>query len=157
MYLRQALATMREEKLFSGIYIVGTAMALAFTMVMAVEAITNRTNADFFHIYEYEFVAGRAFTAKEVEAHEEVCVISDRLAERLFGKETDPLGQLVALDKSWGLRVVGVIRGASALTPDSHADVLVPYTLWNTRMGSSPYTGPFDIVATVKDNDSCAL
>ena len=35
-YFRQALAMMREEKLFSGIYIAGTAMALAFTMVMAV-------------------------------------------------------------------------------------------------------------------------
>ena len=36
MYIRQALAMMREEKLFSGIYIAGTTMALAFTMVMAV-------------------------------------------------------------------------------------------------------------------------
>nr|MCR5180566.1 ABC transporter permease [Bacteroidaceae bacterium] len=36
MYLRQALAMMREEKLFSGIYIAGTALAIAFTMVMAV-------------------------------------------------------------------------------------------------------------------------
>jgi putative ABC transport system permease protein len=35
-YFRQALAMMREEKLFSGIYIVGTALAIAFTMVMAV-------------------------------------------------------------------------------------------------------------------------
>ena len=35
-YLRQALAMMREERLFSGIYIVGTALAIAFTMVMAV-------------------------------------------------------------------------------------------------------------------------
>ena len=35
-YLRQALALMREEKLFSGIYILGTALAIAFTMVIAV-------------------------------------------------------------------------------------------------------------------------
>ncbi len=35
-YFRQALALMREEKLFSGIYIAGTALAIAFTMVMAV-------------------------------------------------------------------------------------------------------------------------
>ena len=35
-YLRQALAMMREERLFSGIYIVGTALAIAFTMVIAV-------------------------------------------------------------------------------------------------------------------------
>ena len=35
-YFKQALAMMREERLFSGIYIVGTALAIAFTMVMAV-------------------------------------------------------------------------------------------------------------------------
>ena len=35
-YLKQALAMMREEKLFSCIYILGTALAIAFTMVMAV-------------------------------------------------------------------------------------------------------------------------
>ena len=35
-YFRQALALMREEKLFSGIYILGTALAIAFTMVIAV-------------------------------------------------------------------------------------------------------------------------
>ena len=35
-YFRQALAMMREERLFSGIYIVGTALAIAFTMVIAV-------------------------------------------------------------------------------------------------------------------------
>ena len=35
-HFRQALAMMREEKLFSGIYILGTALAILFTMVMAV-------------------------------------------------------------------------------------------------------------------------
>ena len=35
-YFKQALALMREEKLFSGIYILGTALAIAFTMVIAV-------------------------------------------------------------------------------------------------------------------------
>ena len=34
-HIRQVLLMMREEKLFSGIHIAGTAMALAFTMVMA--------------------------------------------------------------------------------------------------------------------------
>ena len=150
-YFRQALALIREERLFSGIYIVGTALAIAFTMVMAVvyyiklapiypernrartvyfegiyieaesrgagrcyfgdkafeewflqsknieycsptllaagtgkaegrcqasivrgkndfvDVIRNRTSADFFKIYAYDFVSGRPFTRKEVE------------------------------------------------------------------------------------------
>ena len=36
LYLRQALHMMKEGKLFSGIYIAGTALAIAFTMVIAV-------------------------------------------------------------------------------------------------------------------------
>ncbi len=35
MYFRQALATMREEKLYSAMYIAGTALAIAFTMIIA--------------------------------------------------------------------------------------------------------------------------
>ena len=35
-YFRQALAMISEERLFSSIYILGTALAIAFTMVMAV-------------------------------------------------------------------------------------------------------------------------
>ena len=34
-YLRQALAMMREEKLYSAMYICGTALAIAFTMLIA--------------------------------------------------------------------------------------------------------------------------
>ena len=237
MYIRQALAMMREEKLFTFIYIAGTTMALAFTMVMAVvyyiklapiypepnrartvyfdgmqviaesggrgqmsfsakafeewfrastnvaycsptllaagtgevserahkfvvrqkddyvEAVVNLVAADFFHIYDYDFLCGRPLTPQEVEAHEEVCVISDAFAEQLFGKEVDALGKLVALAHGWELRVVGVVRGASQLTPDSYADLLVPYTLWEIRNSRSPYTGFFSIVATVKDSE----
>ena len=35
MYLRQALATMREEKLYSAMSVAGTALAIAFTMISA--------------------------------------------------------------------------------------------------------------------------
>ena len=227
---------MREEKLFSGIYIVGTALAIAFTMVMAVvyyiklapvypeanrartiyfeglrveaenegmgqtgfstkafeewfqnsenieycsptllaagtgktvgrchsfvvrgkddflEVVHNEVSADFFRIYEYDFLSGRPFTNKEVEDKEEVCVISDALAERLFGKGVDAVGRTVELENGGdNLRVVGVIRGCSQLTPDSYADVLMPYALIEMYTGS-PYSGTYSVVATVKDD-----
>ena len=227
---------MREEKLFSGIYIVGTALAIAFTMVMAVvyyiklapvypeanrartiyfeglrveaenegmgqtgfstkafeewfqnsenieycsptllaagtgktlgrchsfvvrgkddflEVVRNEVSADFFHIYEYDFLSGRPFTNKEVEDKEEVCVISNALAERLFGKGVDAVGRTVELENGRdNLRVVGVIRGCSQLTPDSYADVLMPYALIEMYTGS-PYSGTYSVVATVKDD-----
>ena len=226
---------MREEKLFSGIYILGTALAIAFTMVMAVvyyiklapiypepnrartmyfegirieadnggmgqtpfsakayedwfkpspnieyssptllaagtgktlgrcdafvvrgkddyvDAIRNEVSADFFKIYVYDFVSGRPFTSKEVEGKEAVCVISDALAEQLFGKGVDAVGKMVETEGSWELRVVGVIRSGSQLTPDSYADVIAPYTLFGLQMGVR-YQGLYSIVATVSDD-----
>ena len=235
-YFRQALALIREERLFSGIYIVGTALAIAFTMVMAVvyyiklapiypeanrartvyfeglrieaesgsrgqtgfssqayeewfkpsknieycsptllaagtgktlgkchtfvvrgkddyiDVIRNETNADFFRIYEYDFVSGRPFTDKEVEDKESVCVISDALVERLYGKDVDAVGKTVKLESSPDMHVVGVFRGGSQLAPDSYADIIQPYTFPEVHFGVQ-YQGFFSIVATVKDDD----
>ena len=226
---------MREEKLFSGIYIVGTALAIAFTMVMAVvyyiklapiypesnrartvyfegirieadngakgqtgfsaqayeewfkpspnieycsptllaagtgktlgkchsfvvrgkddylDVVHNRVSTDFFHIYEYDFVSGRPFTSKEVDDNEKVCVISDALAERLFGKGVDAVGKIVEMESGPEVRVVGVFRGGSQLAPDSYADIIYP--LLNGVVMGIPYHGLYSIVATVKDDD----
>lgn len=233
--IRQALALIREEKLFSSIYIVGTALAIAFTMVMAivyyiklapiypernrartiyfeglrieadngamgqtgfsaqayeewfkpspnieycsptllaagtgktlgkchsfvvrgkddyVDVVRNQVSADFFHIYEYDFVSGRPFTSKEVDDNENVCVISDALAERLFGKGVDAVGKIVEMESGPEVRVVGVFRAGSQLTPDSYADIIQPFM--NAVVMGSPYQGIYSIVATVKDDD----
>ena len=234
-YLKQALAMMREERLFSGIYIVGTALAIAFTMVMAivyyiklapiypeanrartvyfeglrieadndamgqtgfssqayeewfkpsknieycsptllaagtgktlgkchtfvvrgkddyVDVVRNEVSADYFKIYEYDFVSGRAFTSKEVDDNEKVCVISDALAERLFGKGVEAVGKTVEVESGPEVRVVGVFRGGSQLAPDSYADIIYP--LLNGVVMGIPYQGLYSIVATVKDDD----
>ena len=58
LYLRQALHMMKEERLFSGIYIAGTALAVAFTMVIVmaynfkiapVYPEVNRANTYYWH------------------------------------------------------------------------------------------------------------
>ena len=117
-----------------------------------VEAVVNRTNTDFFKIYRYDFLAGRPFTPGELEANEHVCVISDRFAEQLFGKDADALGLTVQEENGQALRVVGVFRSASQLTPDSYADVIVPYSLRSVNAGGR-YFGLYSIVATVKDTE----
>lgn len=230
---------MREEKLFSAIHIAGTAMAIAFTMVMAVvyyiklapiypevnrprtvyfdgiiveaqqdgkaigmsgysfsekaleewflpsknyeycaptilaagtgvvrgnsqyivkgkddliEVIANYTNADFFKIYQYDFLEGRPLTKQDVENKEMVCVISDDLAEKYFGKGVKAVGKMIEIEDLGTRRVVGVIRGANRLTPDSYAQIFHPYTQFKTAWNDKPYTGMYDIVVTVKDN-----
>ena len=116
-----------------------------------VDVVCNETNADFFRIYEYDFLSGRPFTQKEVEGKEAVCVISDALVERLFGKGVDALGKTVTIENRPDVRVVGVVRSGSQLTPDSYVDIIVPYTLVETHFGNA-YHGFYSIVATVKDD-----
>ena len=239
-YIKQALAMMREEKLFSAIHIAGTALAIAFTMVMAVvyyiklapiypevnrartvyfnmievcmekdgktmgttgycfsekafeewflpsknyeycaptlstagtglvrdydnecavkgkdeyiETITNYTNADFFKIYEYDFLEGRPLTEQDVENHENVCVVSYDFAEQYFGRGVSAVGKTVETENRNPVRVVGVVRGTSGLTPDSYIQVFKPYTLRVTAHSGNPYCGSYSIVLTVKDN-----
>ncbi len=229
--IRQVLLMMKEEKLFSAIHIAGTAMAIAFTMVMAVvyyiklapiypevnrmrtvyfngieikadmkscltyfgymayeewfrnspnieycsptelacgrgknddgcqktivlgkdnyiEAIVNKNSTDFFKIYDYKFISGRPFTKQEEEYAEKVCVITDAFAEMMFGKNAKPLGKVVEIVDGPKLRVVGVVRCTSQLTPDSYADIFYPYTAPDHF---ASYTGCTCIVATVKD------
>ena len=118
------------------------------------EVILNWTSADFFKIYEYDFIEGRPFTKKQVEAREKICVISEALAERLFGKDKEAKGQMVTMENGLSVRVTGVVRNGSQLTPDSYADLFLPYTLREDRYEiNSPYTGHFSIVATVKDTE----
>ena len=130
-----------------------------------VDVIRNRTSADFFKIYAYDFVSGRPFTRKEVEGKEAVCVITDALAERLFGKGMDAVGQTLVMEHEEDLRIIGVVRSGSQLTPDSYvvrsgsqltpdsyADIIMPYTLVEVRAGSV-YAGLYSIVATVKDDE----
>ena len=235
-----AFSMMREEKLFSAIHIAGTAMAIAFTMVMAVvyyiklapiypevnrmrtvyfnnlsvmleqngeprgfygvnysakafeewflpsknyeycapttlaagvgvvqensrlyvikgkddliKVIANYTNADFFKIYQYDFLEGRPLTKEDVENKEPVCVISDDLAENYFGKGVSAVGKMINVEQFGTRRVVGVLRGANQLTPDSYAQLFMPYTLNLETWDNNPYRGMFDIVVTVKDN-----
>ena len=116
-----------------------------------VDVVCNEVNADYFKIYEYDFVSGRAFTSKEVDDNEKVCVISDALAERLFGKGVEAVGKTVEVESGPEVRVVGVFRGGSQLAPDSYADIIYP--LLNGVVMGIPYQGLYSIVATVKDDD----
>ena len=239
--IRQVFLMMKEEKLFSAIHIAGTAMAIAFTMVMAVvyyiklapiypevnrsrtvyfegmnisgyideklaagtrmpfsgkamrewfltsknieycapttlgntgrgkipehsgcfvlkgkdehiDVITNHTNADYFKIYQYEFLEGRPLTKHEVEKKEHVCVISDDLRDKYFGKGQSAVGKMIQTEYYGEVRVVGVIRGASRLTPDSYTNIIMPYTLEDYNWDNHPYQGHFGLIVTVKDN-----
>ena len=214
IYLRQALHMMKEERLFSGIYIAGTALAIAFTMVIAVvyyakladiEPEVNRSrtvyvkmyrtsktedwgggpfllthkqlrdwfynlksaevaccvlraeefndlrfylrtdggkrlipvvmrgvDANFFKVYHHKFMYGRPFTQEEGLPSDStsaenalIAIISRDIAEQVFGKDVDPVGKTIDMERM-DLRVVGVIEPTSSIASQSYGQVFIP-------------------------------
>ena len=203
---------MKEERLFSCIYIAGTALAIAFTMVIAVvyyakvadiEPEVNRSrtvyvkmyrtsktedwggspfllthqqlrdwfynlksaevaccvlrpeefndirfflrtdggkrltpvvlrgvDANFFKVYHHKFVYGRPFTQEEGLPSDAVdnaliAIISKDISEQVFGKDVDPVGKTIDMERM-DLRIVGVIEPTSSIASQSYGQVFVP-------------------------------
>ena len=76
--------------------------------------------------------SGRFFTEREQEDAEQVMVLGQVVAEKLFGAGVDPVGQTITLWKQ-PFRVVGVVTSASWVVRPAPGDdefdaVYMPYT-----------------------------
>jgi putative ABC transport system permease protein len=74
-----------------------------------------RTDANFFKVFEFDFVAGKPYT--QTNSSDEIiplCVVSEELANYYFGV-TDCLGQIIN-DKDLQYKVVGVIKKPTTKT-----------------------------------------
>ena len=232
IYLKQAWELLKQNKLFSLLYIVGTGLAIAVTMIMAVVyyvkiapvypevnrmntlylsssrfvkiedndvsqgyvsykalqdwfypvknavAVSARlaswgsnyiqpadlsgdfpvmiklTDPDFFQIYPFQLLEGKIFTASDLESGIKTVVITDELARRLYGTTAGVIGRPLSLDYR-SYRVCGVIRGGSYLTPQSYAQVHLPYSVdadYKDIGGDLPYLGDFEVTFLVKDS-----
>ena len=234
LYLKQAWALLRQNPLFSGLYIAGTGLAIAMTMIVAMiyyvklapvypevnrsrtlyltytsfksdrsewqsalsysalqdwalhlenaEAISAQysswqftrnayiqpedrsgdfhpqvmlTDPAFFRIYAFRFLEGNPFTESDLQSGIRTAVITDDLARRLFGTTEGVVGRSFSLSYIH-YRVCGVVRGGSYLTPQSYAQVYLPYSVNEGYRESDadqfPYLGSFSLTFLVKDD-----
>lgn len=108
----------------------------------------------FFRIYSFRFLEGNPFTDSDLASGIHTAVISDYLARRLFGTAENVVGRSFSLDYV-NYRVCGVVRSASFLTPQSYAQVYLPYSVAEDykipATGQFPYCGNFSVTFLVKD------
>ena len=205
--VRHAFALIREDKLFSAIYIAGTAVAIASAMVVAIllnvkmaniipETHRDRTlyvtalqykdsemggpfylgcstlavdelfsklecvevatgmredpyreitvdsmlslsntpqscvkaiycDPRFFQLYDFQFLEGRPFNEQEFRDGEQVCVVTDKLLEKL-SIGNDLQAGLTLYFNHRPYRIVGVIKRTSPLMDTSYAEIYVP-------------------------------
>lgn len=236
IYLKQAWVLLKQNPLFSTLYIVGTGLAIAMTMIVAVvyyvkiapvypevnrmntlylsssrfqtgteenkhtyqwalsykalqdwfyplenavvvsgtlnsdmsensyiqpadrsgdfQAAVKLTDPNFFRIYSFQFLEGKAFTQSDLESGIYTAVITEDLARRLFGTSEGVVGQTFSLNYI-NYRVCGVVRSASYLTHKSYAQIYAPYSVspgYREPKYGLPYLGAFAITFLVKDD-----
>ncbi|HRF69598.1 MAG TPA: ABC transporter permease [Muribaculum sp.] len=110
----------------------------------------------FFELYGFRFIAGKPFDEADLNSALPVCVISHRMAERLFGNPEDAVGKYVDYNDVRS-RVTGVVKEGSVLTPASFAQVYCPYTTVpgydRVSPCGVPWVGSVGVSYFVKDNE----
>lgn len=91
-----------------------------------VQVSSKYVNDGFWRVFTFRFLSGKPFSKEEVESAMPVAVISERLARRLFGTEEAVGSQF--LFNGQELKVTGVVREVSWVTPATAADVWLPMT-----------------------------
>lgn len=83
-------------------------------------------NDQFWQVYSFRFLGGRAFTEADFQSGLPRAVLSESLARRLFGK-VEASGETVLVNDV-AYTVSGVVEDVSGVTSDVYAEVWVPYT-----------------------------
>lgn len=89
------------------------------------KAVVSPVDDAYFRIFQFEFLAGQAFTAEQAQAGRRECIITDRLATKLYGT-VDALGKTVSINFR-DYRVVGVVKAVSSFFNRAYSDVWVTF------------------------------
>lgn len=123
------------------------------------QVILKSTDPNFFRIYEFSFIEGKPFTEADLQSEIHSAVITDGLAQRLFGSDEGVVGRTFSMNYS-EYRVAGVVEAASFLCKHAFAQVYVPYTTHKdskTKFGSTGLLGNMHVTLMVKDAKQEAL
>ncbi|HEX6835119.1 MAG TPA: ABC transporter permease, partial [Polyangia bacterium] len=93
------------------------------------------TSPEYFAIRSWPVASGAAIQDSDVEAGAKVAVLGQTVVDKLFGANSDPVGQMVRI-KNIPFQVIGVLakKGQSAMGQDYDDAVLVPYTTFGSKI-----------------------
>lgn len=75
----------------------------------------------YFRIFQFQFVSGQPFTTEQVEAARRECIITDKVAMKLFNT-TDVIGENINVN-FLDYRITGVVKSVSSLFNNAYSDV----------------------------------
>lgn len=114
------------------------------------------TNGGNWRLFDYTFLAGRAFGEAEVKAADKVAVITDKVARQLFESD-EVVGKSFILNGEEEFRVIGVVKQPSNLTNYANGSIWIPYTSTiSLDVNDTSLTGSFRLVMLAKNRKDMA-
>jgi putative ABC transport system permease protein len=116
----------------------------------------KHADAEFWQVYNFNFLAGRGFQTNEVQDAQPVAVITKEVAQSYFGNQ-EAVGDYIDLEGQ-NFRVVGIIQNISLLRIFPYADIWVPITtsknnLTEPILVSEEFPGYFAVLLAHDHND----
>lgn len=107
------------------------------------------TDANYWHILDFNFKQGSPFGKTAVESASMVAVITEAASFNNFGT-MDAVGKNITLnDRSY--KVIGIVENIPAIRTNSSADVWVPYTTSISDLSKDDYNGNFSAMLLAKN------
>ncbi|MCM1354782.1 MAG: ABC transporter permease [Staphylococcus sp.] len=111
---------------------------------------------NFFRLYSYDFLAGRPFNEAETASVIPNVVITDALANHVFGSVEKALGNEISMNYK-RYKVIGIVRRGTPLAATSYGDIFLPYTLIadedNTDDGPRSLHGILKVTLVFKNDE----
>jgi putative ABC transport system permease protein len=106
------------------------------------------TDAAFWNIFSFSFIAGKPFTVEEFESGISVAVISKSFARELFNETDNVTGNTFIFNKRT-YKVIGVVKDVSTLCNNAYAQIWIPYT--SDPNLNNPEYNAYNVVLLAKD------
>jgi putative ABC transport system permease protein len=111
------------------------------------------TTPDFFAIRRWKVARGEAMTVSDNDSGAKVVLLGQTAAEKLFGANADPVGQLIRI-RNVPFQVIGVLerKGQSPMGQDYDDTAIVPVSTFRARL--SPSLGNYiagSIVVSIRE------
>lgn len=111
------------------------------------------TDANFWRVFDFTFIAGAPYTQEDVDAAMPLAVITESVARQLFGS-TDVVGREFNIDFK-PMRVSGVVRDVTSLATKAYSQIWVPIT-WHSN-DRRPYSGDLSVTMLAPSVDKMDL
>ena len=106
------------------------------------------SDATYWNIYSFSFLAGKPFTNEEFQSGVSVAVISRSMAQKLFNGTNEALSKTFILNKN-PYKVIGVVKDVSTLCKEAYAQIWVPYT--SDSHYNNPNMNGYELVVLAKN------